>query len=153
MLEVAKLDTKAGILESGETIIGSAAQIGHKVRIKVKKNRLAAPARIAQFSLNYDKGVVDTANEIFDLGKALGVICHPINPETKRENVQMWQIPGLDLVRGEANARAALANSVEAQKKVMEACYNVRPPELKPESDGGFNAFGMEEGSPDFILD
>src|SRR5690606_23107027 len=62
MLEIVKLDTKAGVLEAAEkNIHGGAQQTGHKVRIKVKKNRLGAPARTAQFTYHYDNGIVDTA--------------------------------------------------------------------------------------------
>lgn len=122
MLEIVKLDTKAGVLESGENIHGGAQQTGHKVRVKVKKNRLGAPARTAQFSYHYDRGIIDTATEIFELAKSLGVIFHPKNPETGKENVQMWAFAAYPAIRGEANMLSFVQESKTVQNEIMEAC-------------------------------
>jgi recombination protein RecA len=123
MLEMVKLDTKNGVIEQGETITGAAQQVGHKVRIKVKKNRMGAPARQAQFTFSYDHGVIDTATEIYELAKSLGVVFHPKNPETGKENVQMWQFGNLPPVRGDANMAAAIAADKTLQHEILEACY------------------------------
>lgn len=123
MLEIVKLDTKAGVLESGETISGASQQTGHKVRIKVKKNRLGVPARMAQFTWHYDNGVIDTGAEVFELGKSLGIVFHPINPDTGKENNQMWAFGKYDPIRGEANMKNFVVASKKVQDEVMEACY------------------------------
>lgn len=136
MLEIIRLDNKNGIMENGETITGSAQQTGHKIRIKVKKNRMGAPARVAQFALDYTRGVVDTANEIFDLGKALGVVFHPVNEETGRENNQMWQFGNYDPVRGEANMRAIVTASQQMQDEIMVACYEHKDVPVKLDDTG-----------------
>jgi recombination protein RecA len=125
MLEITKLDTKAGIIESGETIAGGAQQTGHKVRIKVKKNRLGAPARVAQFSYHYERGVINQAEEIFELGKSLNIIYHPVNPDTGKTNAQMWVFGDHSPVRGEANIKKMVVESEELQQEVLSACYNV----------------------------
>jgi hypothetical protein len=122
MLEITKLDTKNGVVEKGETLTGSAAQVGHKVRVKVKKNRLGRPARVAQFTYHYDHGVVDTANEIFDLAKSLGIVFHPVNPDTGKENSMMWQFGNYDPIRGENNMRTFVASDRKIQDEVMAAC-------------------------------
>jgi hypothetical protein len=122
MLEIVKLDTKNGVLESGETITGAAQQTGHKVRIKVKKNRLGIPARMAQFTWHYEHGVIDTASEIFELGKSIGVIFHPINANTGKENVQMWQFGNYDPIRGEENIKQFVIASKKVQDEIMDAC-------------------------------
>lgn len=123
MLEIVKLDTKAGVIESGETISGAAQQTGHKVRVKVKKNRLGVPARMAQFTYHYSDGIVDTASEIFELGKSLGIVFHPRSPETGKENVQMWQLGGHPPIRGEANMLAFVKDSKNAQDEIMARCF------------------------------
>lgn len=123
MLEIVKLDTKNGVIESGETITGAAQQIGHKIRVKVKKNRLGAPARMAQFTYHYDKGVIDTASEIFELGKSIGLIFHPKNPDTGKENTQMWQFSSYPPIRGEANMLNSVVESKQMQEEIMAACY------------------------------
>lgn len=136
MLEITKLDTKAGILETGETISGAAQQTGHKVRIKVKKNRLGAPARMAQFTWHYDNGIINTADEIFDLAKSLGVVYHPTNPETGKENAQMWAFGTHAPIRGEANMRAFVVASKPIQDEIMAACYSVKDKDVVVDADG-----------------
>lgn len=136
MLEIVKLDTKAGVIESGENIHGGAQQTGHKVRIKVKKNRLGAPARSAQFSWHYDNGVVDTATEIFELGKSLGVVYHPVNPDTGKENNQMWAVGAHAAIRGEANMLAFVQGSKAIQDEIMAACFNHKDAAVQTDADG-----------------
>lgn len=136
MLEIVKLDTKNGIIESGETISGAAQQTGHKVRVKVKKNRLGAPARMAQFTYHYDNGIVDTASEIFELAKSLGVVFHPKNPETGKENVQMWAFGSLTPIRGEANMKAAVLASTSLQQEILAKCYDAKDAPVFLDADG-----------------
>lgn len=136
MLEMIKLDTKAGVIESGETIAGGAAQKGHKVRIKVKKNRLGIPARVAQFTFDYNHGVVDTSNEIFDLAKSLSIIYHPVSATTGKENVQMWQFAECEPIRGEDNMRTFVKGSKKLQDEIMEACYKHQDAQVELDADG-----------------
>lgn len=136
MLEITKLDTKNGIVESGETISGAAQQTGHKVRIKVKKNRLGAPARMAQFTYHYDQGIIDTATEIFELGKSLGIVYHPTNPETGKVNAQMWQVGNHPAIRGEANMLSFVKDSKSVQDEIMTACYGHKDAAVQVDADG-----------------
>lgn len=136
MLEIVKLDTKNGIVESGETISGAAQQTGHKVRVKVKKNRLGAPARMAQFTYHYDNGIIDTATEIFELGKSLGVVYHPTNPDTGKENVQMWAVGAHQPIRGEANMLAFVQGSKTVQDEIMAACFSHKDAAVQTDADG-----------------
>lgn len=136
MLEITRVDSKKGIIEHGETITGAAAQVGHKVRVKVKKNRMGAPARQAEFTFHYDLGVIDTGGEIFELAKALGVIKHPINPETGRENVQMWVFDNDPPVRGEQKIKDMVASDKDLQHRVLEACYRHQDSKVETDSSG-----------------
>ncbi len=136
MLEIVKLDTKNGIIENGETISGAAQQTGHKVRVKVKKNRLGAPARMAQFTYHYDQGIIDTATEIFELGKSLGVVYHPINPDTGKVNAQMWAVGSHPPIRGEANMLAFVQGSKAVQDEIMAACYAHQDAPVQMDTDG-----------------
>jgi len=135
MLEITKVETKAGVIESGETISGAAAQLGHKIRVKVRKNRCGAPARMAQFTFHYDKGIVDTGLEIYDLGKALGVITHPINPDTGKPNVMMWTVGDHAPIRGEPACKAFVVGSKEVQDEVMAACTKAHAQKLAATDD------------------
>ncbi len=134
MLEIIKLDTKKGVVENGETIAGGAQQTGHKVRVKVKKNRMGAPNRVAQFTFDYERGVIDQGSEVFELAKSLGVIYHPINPETGKANPQMWQI--LDqVVRKEETAKATVVASSELQGKLMDLCFAFKQADVKSDTE------------------
>lgn len=135
LLEITKLDTKSGIIETGETITGATAQVGHKVRIKIKKNRLGKPARMAQFTFHYDHGVINVGEEIFELAKSIDVISHPINPDTGKANVQMWQFEDI-LVRGEANFKKRVEEDKALQDRVLQACYKYSDPTVSVDATG-----------------
>lgn len=122
MVQIDKLETKDGIVEAGKNIHEGAAQIGHKVRCKFKKNRCAAPYRTAQFTLNYDVGITDTGAELFDLAKSLGIIHHPLSETTGKENPQMWAFGDHEPVRGEDNAKLWVLGNSLVQDEIMAAC-------------------------------
>lgn len=136
MLEITRVDSKKGVIESGETITGAAAQVGHKVRVKVKKNRMGAPARQAEFTFHYDLGVIDTGGEIFELAKALGVIKHPTNPDTGRENPQMWCFANEAPVRGEQNIKNMVIGDKDLQNRILSACYEHQDAKVEIDSSG-----------------
>lgn len=135
LLEITKLDTKNGVIEAGETITGADAQVGHYVRVKVKKNRLGKPARQAQFKFHYDHGIIDTGEEIFELAKSIGVIYHPINPDTGKENNQIWQFEEIT-ARGEKNMLVKVVSDLELQKRILLACYAYQDTAQELDSDG-----------------
>jgi recombination protein RecA len=125
MCEVTKIETQKGKLLEGKNMLNADQQVGHKVRVKVKKNRAGAPARTAEFALKYDEGIVDTENELFDLAKSLGVIFHPISPNTGRPSNMLWQFGDMAPVKGEANMRAAIAGDIIMYNSIIDACYGV----------------------------
>lgn len=136
MLEIVKLDTKNGVVEDGKTISGAAQQTGHVVRIKVKKNRLGVPARMAQFTYSYDHGIINTGDEIFDLAKSLNIVYHPINPSTGKENNQMWQFANYAPIRGEDSMRKFVLESKKIQDEIMEACNQCKSDNISFDADG-----------------
>ncbi len=135
MAQVDKLETKDNIIEVGENIHGGAAQSGHKVRVKFKKNRCSAPYRTAQFTLDYTDGIVDVGNEIFDLAKSLGVVHHPMNPATGKVNAQMWAFDDMQAVRGEDNIRALVVGDTKLQERIMESCNGVSKAAIDARND------------------
>lgn len=124
MLEITRIDTKDGRVEDGKNIYGGAQQVGHKVRVKGKKNRLGAPYRTGEFTLNYTKGIVNVGEEIFELAKTIGVLYHPVNPETNKVNIQSWQFAGYPSVRGEDKTKEWVAANPDIQEEIMKACYS-----------------------------
>lgn len=136
MLEIVKLDTKKGVLEQGETISGAEQQVGHYVRVKVKKNRLGAPARMAQFLWHYDQGIINTGEEIFELGKSLNLIYHPVNPDTGKANPQMWRFANHDAIRGEDNIKQWVVGSKQVQDEIMKAAYGHKDAAVELDASG-----------------
>lgn len=125
MLEVTRLDTKDGRVEAGKNIYGGNQQIGHKVRVKGKKNRVGAPFRVGEFTLSYTRGITNIGEEVYELAKSLGVIYHPINPDTNKVNPQMWQFSSYQPIRGEDNMRTWVVKTPDLHKEIMAACYSV----------------------------
>jgi recombination protein RecA len=143
MAEVTRIDTKDGRVEGESSFFGVTSQVGHKVRVKFKKNRTAAPYRTAQFTLDYDSGIVNVPDEIFDLAKSLQVVYHPKNPETGKENIQMWQFASYDPIRGEANMRTFVAGSKKIQEEIMEHCLSATDDQINKRNEemGGLHQF------------
>jgi hypothetical protein len=125
MLEITRVDTKDGRVEEGKNIYGGAQQVGHKVRVRGKKNRLGAPYRVGEFTLSYTQGIINVGEEIFELAKSLQIIKHPINPDTGKENVQMWQFGSHPAIRGEDAIKRWVLSDLTIQDELMTACYDV----------------------------
>jgi len=130
MIEVTRVDTKAGRIEDGKNIYGGAQQVGHKVRVRGKKNRVGAPFRAGEFALSYTDGIINVGEEIFELAKTLNIIYHPVNDETGKINNQMWQFGNYDPIRGEANMKEWVVSSSSVQAEIMQACYGVNNEEV-----------------------
>lgn len=124
MLQVERIDSKAGRIEEGGTIAGGAHQVGHKVRVKGKKNRVGAPYRVAEFSLRYDTGIVDTESEIYELAKSMGIIYHPITAATGKPNNMMWAFKDYPHVKGEANMKQFITADQKILHEAYEACLS-----------------------------
>jgi recombination protein RecA len=116
MLEITRIDTKAGRIEAGKNIYGGAQQVGHKVRIRGKKNRVGAPFRAGEFSLSYTGGIINTHDELFDLAKSLGVIKKPSNVT--------YQIGNHEPVRGEQGMRDWIKEHPESHQEIIDSCCN-----------------------------
>jgi len=125
MLQVEKLETKAGIIEVGKNIMGGKQQVAHKVRIKGKKNRVGAPYRVAEFTLSYTDGIINVGEELFELAKSLDVIFHPINDSTSKINTQMWQFANYPAIRGEANMKQWVIDNTQYHDEIFNACCEV----------------------------
>lgn len=74
MLNFSKIAAKDSMIldKSGEAI-------GHHVRVRIDKNKLARPGRVAQIGLTYTGGIVDKGIEVRDIGARYGIIERPNN--------------------------------------------------------------------------
>lgn len=65
--------------ESAKMINDNPMQIGHRVRVKINKNRTGSPFRVGEFDIEYKRGVVNQHAEIADLAINLGIVERPNN--------------------------------------------------------------------------
>lgn len=138
MLEVTKIDTKAGRIEDGKNIYGGAQQVGHKVRVRGKKNRVGAPFRAGEFALSYTQGIINVHEEIFELAKSLGVIQKPNNIT--------YQFGDFEPVRGEANMKEMIRDNNDLAVALVEACDKVNDARILDQRNQEFG-YVVEDGN------
>jgi len=63
--------------ESLGDIADNSEQTGHKIRAKMVNASMGPKGRVAEFTLDYHKGIINTHEEVFLLGKNRGVITMP----------------------------------------------------------------------------
>jgi len=85
---------------------------GHRVRITNKKNKVSAPYRVGEFQLDYQKGIVNTEEEIAKLGLNLGII-------TVEGNT--YSFNGQKIAVGAAKTLEVIASSKAIQEAIIEA--------------------------------
>jgi RecA/RadA recombinase len=87
---------------------------GHKIRFKVEETSFGHPGRVAEFTLDYDKGVINKHEEIFTLAKNSGVIVKP-NNVTYQYKDKTW--------RGIAACLTALRDDEALSKEILAEVY------------------------------
>ncbi|MFA5024031.1 MAG: hypothetical protein WC523_03705 [Patescibacteria group bacterium] len=93
-LGMIKSSTESYIYDASKT------QIGHKIRAKVQKNKKAPPFRVAEFSIEYLRGVVSKHEELRDVAAKYGVI--------ERPNNKTWVLDGMKY-----NGKDAIADAIK----------------------------------------
>jgi len=152
MLEVVRIDTKDGRVEKGMNIYGGAAQVGHKVRVRGKKNRVGAPFRASEFTLTYTSGITNIGEEVYDLAKSLKVIKHPINPDTGRESPMLWQLgdDGRTTTKGEPAFQAMFISRPDLWDTAMALCSKIEDSDdVILERNNGLGYIDAEIGVPE----
>lgn len=75
--------------------MGKSLKTGHKIRFRVEANSIGPSGRTAEFTLDYDRGIVNTYEEVFVLAKNLGVIERPNNQMYKYGDKQWRGLPAM----------------------------------------------------------
>jgi hypothetical protein len=94
--------------------MGKEQKTGHKIRFKVTESSIGPAGRTAEFTLDYDRGIVNQYEEIFMLGKNMGVIKKPNNLMYEFEG-QQW--------KGLANMLTAMRDDPELARRVLTQVY------------------------------
>lgn len=85
---------------------------GHKVYVKMEASSIGQAGRSGVFTLSYDEGIINQHEEIFWLGKNLGVIATPNN--------RTYQFDGQSF-NGKAQTAEAIRDNPELAKKILDA--------------------------------
>jgi recombination protein RecA len=120
-----------------ETLKDGAEAVGNRVRVKVVKNKVAAPFRQAEFDIEFGKGI-STSGCILDLGLEHGVVA---------KSGSFFSYDDERLGQGRNNAKAFLDEHLEVAREIEAKIYAIlnvdtelvapieRDPDALPEED------------------
>lgn len=91
-------------------LAGNEDKTGHKIRACMKKNSMAPAGRMGEFTIDYEKGIVNVHEEVFLLGVNRGIIAKP--------NQQMYAFGGKEY-RGKEAMVTALRDYPELAAEVV----------------------------------
>lgn len=100
-LDIRRLE---GIKQGGTTV-------GSRTRVTVKKNKMAAPFRMAEFDIMYNKGI-SKAGDVLDLGATMNII---------EKRGAFYSFEGMRLGQGRENAKEFLDNSPDVARRIEDA--------------------------------
>jgi recombination protein RecA len=114
-----------------ETIKQGNDAIGNRVKVKVAKNKIAPPFKVAELEIMFDKGI-SKEGEIVDLGTTMGFI----------QKSGTWYSYGEERIgQGRESAKKYLidnpATRDEVEKKIREKTTNLPKPDEKPVTKAG----------------
>jgi RecA/RadA recombinase len=98
------------IITSQERKTNDGEQTGHKIRCIMKDSSMGPKGRVAEFTVDYDHGIVNQHEEVFLLGVGRHVIEHP--------NPQMYAFGGKEW-RGKQAIIEALKGDVDMQNAIL----------------------------------
>lgn len=102
--------------------------VGKTVRFRCLKSRDTMEGKVCDVKFNFDTcQMVQREQSLYNLATLLGIICHPVNPDTGAENVRYWCFRETPEVKwhGEGQALTALADS-RLYDAVFQACLAVK---------------------------
>lgn len=90
--------------------VGNEEQTAHKIKVKIEDSSVSPAGRVGVFTLDYQKGIINTYEEVFLLGVNRGIIQKP--------NQMMYGYKGQEW-KGQQAMRAALRDSPELYAAVL----------------------------------
>lgn len=109
------------VAEGLKDMIGWSESLGHKIRVTMKGSSMGRAGRHGQFTFDYDKGIINQAEECWHLGKARNVIYHPPSKSTGNPDNSVWAIrdypqPG---IKGAKNFIDWFKTDTKAQEHII----------------------------------
>jgi RecA/RadA recombinase len=104
------LDGKEFIDDSHRDLRDKGEQTGHKIKVKMEDSSAGPKGRVGVFTIDYNRGIINTHEEVFLLGVARGVIEQPN---------QMSYVFGPDKWVGKQNVLAAIRDSKDLQQAIL----------------------------------
>lgn len=90
-------------------------QVGHTVRVKIKKGRGIKPYRIAEFKLDTNTGIVEVEQELMKLAANLGVITRRGSSYVfKDQTLGIGKDKTIEAIRNSSELKSALAAAIMA---------------------------------------
>jgi RecA/RadA recombinase len=117
------LDGQEFVDKSVVDFMDKGEKTGHKIRFRIDESSIGPQGRTAEFTLDYNKGIINTFEEAFTLGKNYGII--------ERPNNQMWSYNGQSY-RGVPAILGFLKDTPEACQKILE---EVRKKDIESRKD------------------
>jgi RecA/RadA recombinase len=97
--------------EGASDMYGNEDRTGHKIRVRMMDSTIGPKGRNAEFTLDYNQGIVNVHEEVFTLGVQRGII-------TKPSNV-MYEFDGRSW-KGKEAMVLALKEDVQLQQKILQ---------------------------------
>lgn len=92
---------------------GEGDEVAHKIRVTMVDNSLGRPGRVGLFTLDHDRGIINTHEEVYLLGRGFGVL----------ENAkQGYYTFGERSWHGEENMLEAIKGEPELYSAILKAC-------------------------------
>jgi recombination protein RecA len=117
----------AGIMNKDSAILdANGIKIGHRIRARIDKNKVAPPYRVVEFDIKYLEGLVNRHEEICDLAITYEIIGRP--------NQTTYVFKGETLARGRDNLYDKVGNDPRLQEELLSMVKEAKASGAKPDS-------------------
>ena len=114
---------KVGVIKDASGVI-----TGNRTRVKVLKNKMAPPFRIAEFDINYNEGI-SRSGSILDVATELGVV---------EKRGSWFAFDGEQLAQGREQTKDLIKADPDLQQRILtQIVEKINPPKEEDEKDAG----------------
>lgn len=126
---------------------------GKKIRIRCEKSRRQVEGRKAETWVDFTTCTFARKSiTLFNLASGIGVITHPVNPETGKPNNAWWKVEGTETkVNGQANMIAALDADKSLYETVWKKCLESKTVDAIGVDLGDVEELKAEESAEEIV--